>query len=68
MKYTRMKETFGITIDVNFSIDCYMTDLCRKTSPKIHTLCSIASCMTFNKKQTLLKKFITPQFNCSSLV
>ena len=41
---------FGVNIVNVISFDDYMTNLCHKTSQKIHALSRVASLMSFDKK------------------
>ena len=42
---------FDVNIVSEISFDNYMTNLCHKTSQKIHPLSRAASLMSFNKKR-----------------
>ena len=62
------EKLLGVTIDSKLSFDDHITNLCRKTSQKLHALSRVASRMSFDKKIILLKTFITSQFNSWPLV
>ena len=56
---TSSKETLlGILIDSELSFDQHVPFICSKASKKLHALGRIATFMSFNKRRTLIKKFI----------
>ena len=66
---TSTKETLlGILIDSELSFDQHMSSICSKVSKKLHVLRRIATFMSFNKRRTLLKAFIEPQFSYCPLI
>ena len=48
------KKLLGV-IDSKLSFDDHITNLCRKTSQKLHALSRVASHMSFNKKKNSFK-------------
>ena len=44
------EKLLGVTIDRKLSFDDYITNLCRKTSQKLHALSRVASYTSFDKK------------------
>ena len=61
---TNTKETLlGILIDSELSFDQRISFICSKASKKLHALGRIATFMPFNKRRTLMKRFIESQLN-----
>ena len=66
---TSTKETLlGILIDSELSFDQHISSICSKVSKKLHALRHVATFMSFNKRRTLLKAFIEPQFSYCPLI
>ena len=66
---TNIKETLlGILIDSELSFDQHISSICSKASKKLHALGRIATFMPFNKRRTLMKRFIESQFNYCPLI
>ena len=58
----------GITIDSNLSFEEHIKNMCKKASPKLNALARIAGYMDIQKRRTIMKSFITPQFGYYPLV
>lgn len=63
MESSIIEKYFDVNISVNLLFDNHITDLCCRTSRKIHPLSRVVSDIRFDKKVTLLNTFITSQFN-----
>ena len=44
------EKLLGVTIDSKLSFDDHITNLCRKTSQKLHALSRVANYLNFDKK------------------
>ena len=58
----------GITIDSNLSFEEHINNLCKKASQKLNALARISGYMDIQKRRTLMKSFITPQFGYCPLI
>ena len=58
----------GVHIDNKLSFDHHVSKLCQKGSNKLYALARISPYMDHNKLRTLMKAFITSQFQYCSLV
>ena len=68
IEYSYSEILLGVTIDIKLPFDDHFTNICSKTSQKLHALSRVASYMSFDKKRILLKTYITSQFNyCPSV-
>lgn len=68
MESSIIEKYFDVNISVNLLFDNHITDLCCRTSRKIHPLSRVVSDIRFDKKVTLLNTFITSQFSYCLLV
>ena len=68
VKSTKSEILLGVKIDSNLNFTEHVTTLCRKANQKLHALTRISKYMSFEKKRSVMKAFITSQFNyCSSI-
>ena len=58
----------GIKIDKIFSFKKHISELCRRASCKLHTLCRIRKYLTVEKAKLLANVFINSQFNYVPLI
>ena len=66
---TSTKETLvGILIDSELSFEQHISSIYSKASQKLHALGRIATFTSFNKRRTLIKALIEPQFNYCPLI
>ena len=56
-------ELLGVKIDKNLNFSEHVTKLCKKGSQKLHALARISKHLSKDKLKTLMKTFITSQFN-----
>ena len=63
MESSIIEKYFDVNISVYLLFDNHITDLCCRTSRKIHPLSRVVSDIRFDKKVTLLNTFITSQFS-----
>ena len=54
--------------DSNFTFECNINRICRKTSQKLHALSRISKYISVDKKRLLFKSFIISQFNYCPIV
>ena len=52
-------ELLGITIDSNLTFENHFNKLCEKASQNQNALAQIPNYMTFDKRNTIMKAFIT---------
>ena len=45
------EKLLGVTIDSKLAFDDHITNLCYKTSQKLHALCRVPSHISFDKKE-----------------
>ena len=57
------EKLLGVTIDSELIIENHIKELCLKVGKKINALCHISISMSLEKRRTLMKAFIEPQFN-----
>ena len=63
------KEKFlGLTVDINFTFEKHINELCKKGNQKLHALPQCAKYMSAEKRRTLFKAFVVSQFNYCHLV
>ena len=62
------EKLLGITLDSELKYEKHITDVCNKTSQKIHVLSRITSYMSLNKRRLLMKTFVESQFNYCPLI
>ena len=62
------EKLFGIKIGTNLSSENKVSSLCKKASQKLHALARIVNYMDLSKRKSLMKAFITSQFNYCPLI
>ena len=62
------EKLLGITIDNNLTFKEDVSNLCKKSSQKLHALARISRYMSQNKLKIIMKAFITSQFGYCPLV
>ena len=60
---SKKEKLLSTSIDTRVSFEHHITSLCKKASQKLHALARIAHYMDFEKRRSLMKEFITSQFN-----
>ena len=50
IEYSYSEILLGVTIDIKLPFDDHFTNICSKTSQKLHALSRVASYMSFDKK------------------
>ena len=68
VKNNRKENLLGIKIDSNLSFENHVYSLCKKTSQKLHALTRVVCFMDLAKRMSLMKAFITSQFNFCPLL
>ena len=68
VKNSREEKRLGLKIDCKFSFDNNVSSLCKKASQKLHALERVVNFMDLAKHESLMKAFITSQFNYSHLI
>ena len=63
-----IREVHGTTIDSKLTFKTQINKLCKKVRQKLNALPRISSYMTFAKRKTITKAFITSQFSYCPLV
>ena len=63
VKNSREEILLGVKIDSKLSFENHVSFLCKKASQKLHTLARVVNFMDLAKRKSLMKAFITPQFN-----
>ena len=58
----------GITIDSNLTFENHTNSICKKASQTLNALARIASFMNIQKRKTIMKSFVTPQFSYCPLI
>ena len=62
-KNRREEEILGVKIDSKLSFENHVSSLCKKASQNLHALASVVNFMDLAKRKSLMKAFITSQFN-----
>lgn len=62
------QKLLGIKIDRKLKFDLHVTDLCQKTSQKLHALARVAPYMDTQKRRVIMKAFVTSQFSYCPLI
>ena len=62
------EKLLGIKIDTKLSFENHVSSLCKKASQKLHALARIVNFMDLGKRKSLMKAFITSQFNYCPLI
>ena len=68
VKNSRGEKLLGVKIDTKLSFENYVSSLCKKASQKLHALARIVNFMDLAKRTSLMKAFITSQFNYGPLL
>ena len=68
VKNSREERLLGFKIDIKLFFKNHISSLCKKASQKLHALARVASFMGLEKRKSLMKAFITPQFNYCPLI
>ena len=67
VKNSRKEKLLGVQIDSKLSFENHVSSLCRKAIQKLHALVRVVNFMDLAKRRSLMKAFITSQFNCCLL-
>ena len=62
------EKLLGVTIDNKLTLDCHVSDMCKKANRKINALARIATFININKRRILINSFFRSQFNYSPLI
>ena len=62
------EKLLGIKIDTKLSFENHVSSLCKKASQKLHALARIVNYMDLSKRKSLMKAFVTSQFNYCPLI
>ena len=68
VKNSREEKLLGVKIDIKLSFENHVSSLCQKTSQKLHALARVVNFMDLAKRKSLMKAFITCQFNYCPLI
>ena len=68
VKDSREVELLGVKIDGKLSFENHVSSLCKKASQKLHALARVINFMDLAKCKSLMKAFITSQFNYCPLI
>ena len=68
VKNSREEKLLGVKIDSKLSFENHVSSLCKKASQKLHALARVVNFMDLAKRKSLMKAFITSQFNYCSLI
>ena len=68
VKNSREEKLLGIKIDSKLSFKNHVSSLCKKASQKLHALARVINFMDLAKRKSLMKAFITSQFNYCPLI
>ena len=58
----------GITIDSNLIFESRINSICKKANQKLNALARMAPYMNIQKRRTIMKSFVTSQFNYCPLI
>ena len=62
------EKLLGIKIDTKLSLENHVSSLCKKANQKLHALARILNYMDLSKRKSLMKAFVTSQFNYCPLI
>ena len=65
---TKSEKLLEVKFDHKLSFDYHISELCKKTSRKIHTLSRVASYMSISERRTLMNAFFKSQIAYCPLV
>ena len=68
VKNSREEKLLGVKIDIKLSFENHVSSLCQKASQKLHALARVVNFMDLAKHKSLMKAFITCQFNYCPLI
>ena len=68
VKNSREEKLLGVKIDSKLSFENHVSSLCKKASQKLHALARAVNFMDLAKRKSLMKAFITSQFNYCPLI
>ena len=68
VKNGREGKLLGVKIDTKLSFENHFSSLCKKASQKLHALARVVNFMDLAKRKSLMKAFITSQFNYFQLI
>ena len=68
VKDSREVKLLGVKIDGKLSFENHVSSLCKKASQKLHALARVVNFMDLAKRKSLMKAFITSQFNYCPLI
>ena len=68
VKNSMEEKLLGVKIDSKLSFENHVSFLCKKASQKLHALARVVNFMDLAKRKSLMKAFITSQFNYCPLI
>ena len=68
VKNSREEELLGVKIDSKLFFENHVSSLCKKASQKLHAVARVVNFMDLAKRKSLMKVFITFQFNYCPLI
>ena len=68
IKNSDCEKLLGVKFDSKLRFDQHITDLCRRTSRKIHALARVTPFMNLSKRRLLMNSFFKTQFNYCPLI
>ena len=68
VKNSREEKLLGVKIDSKLSFENHVSSPCKKASQKLHALAKVVTFMDLAKRKSLMKAFITSQFNYCPLI
>ena len=68
VRNSREEKLLGVKIDSKLSFENHVSSLCKKASQKLHALARVVNFMDLAKRKSLMKAFITSQFNYCPLI
>ena len=68
VKNSSEEKLLGVKIDSKLSFENHVSSLCKKASQKLHALARVVNFMDLAKRKSLMKAFITSQFNYCPLI
>ena len=68
VKNSSEEKLVGVKIDGKLSFEKHVSSLCKKASQKLHALARVKNFMDLAKRKSLMKAFITSQFNYCPLI
>ena len=68
VKSSREEKLLGVKIDSKLFFENHVSSLCKKASQKLHAVARVVNFMDLAKRKSLMKVFITFQFNYCPLI